>query len=140
MSTMKMKTMRSILPLVTMTARSCTEMLTKGNHSVLKPRSPPAGFVLSWDTWASPPSQDTGARESHVQGWWNSRHLQRSSSGPWSSISTRGQPSEHLSVMLWLMPPGRPSLLRAVATRMNCKARYTASCLSKGKTNSRPLG
>jgi hypothetical protein len=37
---------------VTMSVKSCTEMLTKGNPSVLKPRSLPAGFVPCWDTWA----------------------------------------------------------------------------------------
>jgi hypothetical protein len=34
-----------------------------------------ASFVPYWDTWASPPPQDTGSRESHVQGGWNSRKL-----------------------------------------------------------------
>jgi hypothetical protein len=51
-----------------------------------------------------------------------------------------GQPSEHLSVMLWLMPPGRPSLLRAIATMVNCKTPSTASYLRERRTNSRPLG
>jgi hypothetical protein len=37
-------------------------------------------------------------------------HL-RSSPGLGSSAGTRGQPLEHLSVMLWLMLPGKPSLL-----------------------------
>jgi hypothetical protein len=112
----------------------------EGNYLVLKPRSPSAGFVLCWDTWTSPPPQDIGSRESRVQGGWNSRQLQRSYSGPGSSTGTRGQPSEHLSVMLWLMPPDRPSLLGAVATRMNCITPSTASCLSEGRKNSRPLG
>jgi hypothetical protein len=80
------------------------------------------------------------SRESCVQGGWNSRQLQRSSPDLGSSAGTRGQPSEHLSVMLWLMPPGRPSLLRAVSTRMNCRTPSTASCLSERRTNSRPLG
>jgi hypothetical protein len=39
---------------------------------------PTAGFVPCWDTWASPPPQDTGSRESHIQGGWNSRQLQTS--------------------------------------------------------------
>jgi hypothetical protein len=72
-------------------------------------------------TWASPPPQDIGSRESRVQGGWNSRKLHRSSPDLGSSAGTRGQPSEHLSVMLWLMPPGRPSLLGAVARRVNCR-------------------
>jgi hypothetical protein len=103
-------------------------------------RSPPVGFVLYWDTWASPPSQDIGLRESHIQGRWYSRQLQRSSLGLGSSTGTRGQPSEHLSVMLWLMSRGRPSLLEAIATRMSCRTPSTASCLSERRTNSRPLG
>jgi hypothetical protein len=63
-------------------------------------RSLSAGFVPYWDTWASPPPQDTGSRESRVQGGWNSRKLRRSSPDPGSSTCTRGQPSEQLSVML----------------------------------------
>jgi hypothetical protein len=43
-------------------------------------------------------------------------------------------------VMLWLMPPGRPSLLGAVATRVNCITLYTASCLSGRRIDSRSLG
>jgi hypothetical protein len=66
------------------------EKLTKGNPSVLKPRSPPAGFGLYWDTWASPLPQDTGSWESRVHGGWNSRQLQRYSPGPGSSAGTRG--------------------------------------------------
>jgi hypothetical protein len=46
-STMKMKTMKSTLPRVTTRARSCTEMLMKGNPLVLKPQSLPASFVPS---------------------------------------------------------------------------------------------
>jgi hypothetical protein len=115
------------------------EMLTKVNHSVLKHQSPPAGFVPCWDTWASPLPQDIRSRESCVQGGWNSRQLQRSSLGLGSSAGIRSQPSKHLSVMLWLMPPHRPSLLGAIATRMNCRTPSTASCLNE-RTNSRPLG
>jgi hypothetical protein len=40
--------------------------------------------------------------------------------------------------MLWLMPPGRPSLLGAITTSMNYRTLSTPSCLSK-RTNSRPL-
>jgi hypothetical protein len=57
-----------------------------------------------------------------------------------SSTGTKGQPSEHLSVMLWLMPPGRPSLLEAVATRVKYRTLSTASYLSERMTHSRPLG
>jgi hypothetical protein len=123
--TLKMKMVKSTLPRVTTRVRSCTEMLTRGNPSVLKPQSLPAGFVPCWDTWASPPPQDTESREFHVQGRWNSRQLYRSSPDLGSSVDTRGRPSEHLSVMLWLMPPGRPSLLGAIATRVNCRTLYT---------------
>jgi hypothetical protein len=41
--------------------------------------------------------------------------------------------------MLWLMPPGRPSLLGAITTSMNYRTLSTPSCLSKRRTNSRPL-
>jgi hypothetical protein len=64
--------------------------------------------------------------------------LQRSSLDIGSSVGTRGQPSEHLSVMLRLMSPGRPSLLGAVATRVNYRTPSTASYLSERRTNSRP--
>jgi hypothetical protein len=63
-STMKMKTMRSTLAWATTRATSCTEMLTRGNPSVLKLRSPTACFVLCCYTWASPPPPNTGSRES----------------------------------------------------------------------------
>jgi hypothetical protein len=33
--------------------------------------------------------------------------------------------------MLWLMPPGRPSLLGVIARRMNCRTPSTASTLAK---------
>jgi hypothetical protein len=123
-----------------MRARSCTKMLMKGNPSVLMPRSPSVGFMLCWDTWASPPPQDTRSRVSRVQGEWNSRKLQRSFPDPRSSTGTRGQPLEHLSVMLWLTPSDRPSLLGAVAIGMSYRTPSTASCLSKRRTSSRPLG
>jgi hypothetical protein len=139
-SIIKMKTMKSTLPCVTTKERSCIEMLMKGNPSVLKPRSLPVGFMPYWDTWASPLPQDTSSRESHVQGRWNLRQLQRSSLDLGSSVGTRGQPSEHLSVMLWLMPPGRPSLLGVVATGMNSRTLSTASYLGERMSNSRPLG
>jgi hypothetical protein len=51
----------------------------------------------------------------------------------------RGQPSEHLLEMLWLMPPSRPSLLGAVATRVNYRTPSTTSYLSERRINSRPL-
>jgi hypothetical protein len=38
------------------------------------------------------------------------------------------------------MPPGRPSLLGAVATRVNYRTPSTASYLSERRKNSRPLG
>jgi hypothetical protein len=139
-STLKMRMTKSTLPRVTTRARSCTEMLTRGNPSVLKPQSLLAGFVPCWDTWASPPPQDTKSRESRIQGGWNSRQSQRSSLDLGSSADTRGQPSEHLSEMLWLMPPGKPSLLVAIATRVNCRTLYTASCLSGRRIDSRSLG
>jgi hypothetical protein len=73
-------------------------------------------------------------------GGWNSRPSQRSSLGPGFPVGTSGQPLEHLSVMLWLMPPGRPSLLGAISTRASCRTPSTASCLSGRRTSSRPLG
>jgi hypothetical protein len=60
--------------------------------------------------------------------------------GPRVLAGTRGQPSGHLSVMLWLMLPGRLSLLGAVATRVNCRTPSVASYLSERRTISRPLG
>jgi hypothetical protein len=57
---------------------------------VAEARSPPAGFRLCWNTWASPPPPCTGSRKSHVQGSWNSRSSQISSSGPESSAGIRG--------------------------------------------------
>jgi hypothetical protein len=64
---------------------------------------------------------------------WNSRQLQRYSQGSGSSTCTRGQPSEHLSVMMWLTPPGMPSLLGAIATRLSCRTPSTTSCLNEGR-------
>jgi hypothetical protein len=138
--TLKVRMTKSTHPRVTMRAISCTKMLTRGDHSVLKPQSLPAGFVPCWDTWASPPPQDTESRESHIQDGWNSRQSQRSSLDLGSSADTRGRPSEHLSVMLWLMPLGRPSLLGAIATRVNYRTLYTASYLNGRRTDSRSLG
>jgi hypothetical protein len=43
---------------------------------------------------------DTGSRKSHFQGGWSSRPLQRSSSSSGASAGTRGQPLEHLAMML----------------------------------------
>jgi hypothetical protein len=83
---------------------------------------------------------DTKSRESRVEGWMNSKLSQRSSPGPVSFAGTRGQPLEHLSVMLWLTPSDRPSLLGAVAIGMSYRTPSTASCLSKRRTSSRPLG
>jgi hypothetical protein len=34
---------------------------------------------------------------------------------------------------MWLMPPGRPSLLGAITTRMNCRTLSTTSYLSERK-------
>jgi hypothetical protein len=139
-STTKMKMMRSTLPRVTMRLRRCTEMLTSGNPSVLKLWYPPIGFVLCWDTWASPPPLDTESRESRVQGGWHSKSLQRSSPGPGSSAGTRGQPSELLSVMLWITPPVRPSLIRAVEIRMSYRTPSTTFYLSEIRASSMTLG
>jgi hypothetical protein len=101
---------------------------------------PTVGFMLCWDTWAAPLPQDIGSRESHIQGRWNSRLMQRSSPGPGSSAGIRGQPSEHLSMMLWLTQPGRPSLLGVVIARMSCRTPSITSILSERRANSRPLG
>jgi hypothetical protein len=91
MSTLKMKMMKSTLPRVTTRARSCTEMLTRGNPSVLKPQSLPVGFVPCWDTWALPLPQNTESREFCAQGGWNSRQLQRSSLDLASLVETRAR-------------------------------------------------
>jgi hypothetical protein len=51
-----------------------------------------------------------------------------------------GQPSKHLVAMLWLMLHGRPSPLRATATRTTCRTQYTASYPSRKRISSRSRG
>jgi hypothetical protein len=97
-------------------------------------------FRLCWSTWASPLLPGTGSRKSRVQGRWSSRPSQRFSSDPGSSADTRDQLSGLLTVMLLLMPPGRPSHHGSIATRADCRTRSTTSCPTGRKINSRPTG
>jgi hypothetical protein len=82
----------------------------------------------------------TGSRKSHVQGEWSSTPSQRFSSDSGSSADTKDQLLGPLIVMLLLMPSGRPSLHRSVATRASCRTRSITSCPIGRKINSRPTG
>jgi hypothetical protein len=68
------------------------------------------------------------------------RYLIKGVPCPGSSVGTMGQPLEHLQVMVWLTPPGRPSLLGVITIRASCTALSTASCPTRRRTSSRPLG
>jgi hypothetical protein len=140
MSITNTSTMRITIPRVTQRLRGCTEMWMRWSPLGLKLRSPPIGFRVCWNTWALPPPLDIGSRKSRVQGGWNSRPSLRSSSGTESSVDTRGQLLEHLIAILWLTPPGRPSLLGSVATRADCRTPSTASYLIRRRTSSGPMG
>jgi hypothetical protein len=62
--------------------------------------------------------------------------------GAESSIlaSTRDQPSGFHTMMLLLMPPGKPSHRGSVATRAGCRTRSTTSYPTGRRINSRPMG
>jgi hypothetical protein len=89
---------------------------------------------------ASLPLPCIGSWRSRVQGGWSSRPSQRFSLDPESSADTRDQLSGLLTVILLLMPPGRPSHRGSVATRADCRTRSTTSCPTGRKINSRPTG
>jgi hypothetical protein len=128
------------LPQATRRMRRCTEIRTKWSPSGLKLWSPPAGFGLCWNTWASTLPPSTGSRKSRVQGGWSSRPSQRSSSALESSVGTRGQLLEHLTATLWLTPPSKPSLRGPIATRVGWRTPSTASYHTGRRINSRPMG
>jgi hypothetical protein len=66
--------------------------------------------------------------------------IEKFSSDPESFADTRDQLSGLLTVMLLLMPPGRPSHRGSVATRAGCRTRSTTSCPIGRKFNSLPTG
>jgi hypothetical protein len=136
--THKTRPMKSTLPRAIPRPRRCTEMLMRWSPSGPKLRSSPAGFGLCWSTWASPPLLGIGPRKSRVQGGWSSRPSQRFSLDLESSADTRDQLSGPLAVMLLPMPPGRPSHHGSIATRVDCRTRFTTSCPTGRKIHSRP--
>jgi hypothetical protein len=138
--TQKTRPTKNTLPRAILKPRRCTEMLTRWSPSGLNLRSSPADFGLCWSTWVSPPLPGTGSRKSCFQGGWSSRPSQRFSLDPESSADTRDQLLGLLTVMLLLMPPGRPSHHVSVATRAGCRTRSTTSCPTGRKNNSRPMG
>jgi hypothetical protein len=112
---------------VTPRMRRCTKMRMRWSRSGPKLWSPPVGFRLYWNTWASQRPLGTGSRKSHVQGGWSSVPFQRSSSDPEPSTYTRDQLSGPLAVTVLLMPPGKPSSRGSVVTRVSCRTLSTTS-------------